>query len=115
MIIFFNKIFSKRFKMSDLSMNAHHAHQHKKLLGNDLLGSGVFGFAIVVLIVFMILSFFKPEWVLRNDGKYHSDTYSHGDDCRDGEVDCMKALLYSVLITVGIAVVLGLLAYAFSC
>ena len=104
--------------MSDLSMHAH-SHQNKKLLGNDLLGSGVFGFAIVVLIVFMVLSFFKPHWVWRNDGKYHGDSsgsYSHSDDsCKDKEVDCMKALLYSVLITVGIAVVLGVLAYAFSC
>lgn len=102
--------------MSDLSMHAHHAHQNKKLLGNDLVGSGLFGFAIVVLIVFMVLSFFKPDWVLRHNCDNKSD--SHSSDSyhyKNKEVDCMKALLYSVLITVGIAVVLGVLAYAFSC
>jgi len=101
--------------MSDLSMHAHHAHQNKKLLGNDLLGSGLFGFAIVVLIVFMVLSFFKPDWVLRYNCDNNSDSHSDHYNNKNKEVDCMKALLYSVLITLGIAIVLGVLAYAFSC
>lgn len=90
--------------MSDLSMHAHNAHRNGNYLGKNYAGSGLFGLAIVALIVFMVLFFFKPDWVLRKRDCEFTD-----------EVDCMKALLYAVLITLAIAFVLGLLAYATAC
>lgn len=92
--------------MSDLSMHAHQAmhgkkHQH---LGHGLAGASLFWFAILVLIVFMLLVFFKPDYVLRKR------------DCEvTDEVDCMKALLTAVVIAVVVCVVLALLAYMFYC
>lgn len=90
--------------MSDLSMHSHHAHGKKNALGKEWAGAGLFGIAILTLIFIMLQFFFKPDWVLRQKDCEYTD-----------EVDCMKAILYSVVFAVITAVVLGLLAYAFSC
>ncbi len=92
--------------MSDLSMLAHdamHGHKHHHL-GYDWTGASLFWFVVLVLIVFMLLVFFKPEYVLRKRNCEYTD-----------EVDCMKALLTAVVIALVVCFVLWLVAYAFWC
>lgn len=76
----------------------------KKSHEYSMAGSGLFGFVIVTLIVFMCLVFFKPDYVMRK---------------RDGEptdeVDCMTAMLYAAGITILIAIVIALIVYLFNC
>jgi len=85
-------------------MHSHHSHGNSHSLGKKWAGSGLFCLTILTLIFIMVHFFFKPDWVL------------HQKDCEyTDEVDCMKAILYSVVFAVVVAVVLGLLAYAFSC
>ena len=92
--------------MSDLSMHAHNAAHGMKnnYLGHAWMGSGLFWSVILVLIIFMLLVFFKPDYVLRKK------------DCEvTDEVDCMKALLTAVVIAVIICFIMGLLYYATLC
>ncbi len=92
--------------MSDLSMHAHeaiHGNKHQ-YLGHGYAGASLFWFVILVLIIFMLLVFFKPDYVLRKR------------DCEvTDEVDCMKALLSAVVIAVIICFIIALIAYLFYC
>lgn len=92
--------------MSDLSMHAHDALHGKKhhYLDNDLTGSSLFWTVILVLIIFMLLVFFKPDFVLRTRDCEYTD-----------EVDCMKALLSAIVIAIVICFIIWLIAYAFYC
>lgn len=92
--------------MSDLSMLAHDAMNGNKRhhLSNDLAGASLFWFVVLVLIVFMLLVFFKPDYVLRERDCEYTD-----------EVDCMKALLTAVVIAIVICFIIWLIAYAFYC
>lgn len=92
--------------MSDLSMLAHdamngHKHDH---LGHGYHGAYLFWFVILILIVFMLFVFFKPDWVMRKK------------DCEvTDEVDCMKALLGAIVVAIVICFIIWLIAYAFYC
>lgn len=92
--------------MSDLSMHAHdsmHGMKHK-YLDHTLAGASLFWFVILVLIVFMLLVFFKPEYVMRKR------------DCEvTDEVDCMKALLSAIVISLVVCFIIWLIAYLFYC
>jgi hypothetical protein len=92
--------------MSDVSTQAHNATQGKKYghLAHDLAGASTFWFVVLVLIVFMILVLFKPDYVMRKR------------DCeRTDEVDCMTALLSAVAIAVLVCFLMWLVAYMFYC
>lgn len=91
--------------MSDLSMHAHSHHDgHHNYLSHTWAGAHMFWFVVLVLIVFMALVFFKPDFVMRKK------------DCKvTDDVDCMKALLSAVVIAVVVCFVLWLLAYLFMC
>ena len=91
--------------MSDLSMHSHASSELKQnYLAHAWLGSGLFWSVILVLIIFMLLVFFKPDYVLRKK------------DCEvTDEVDCMKALLVAIVIALVINFVLALLYYAMLC
>ena len=83
--------------------NASHG-MNNGYLSNPWAGSSMFGFVILVLIIFMALVFFKPDYVMRKR------------DCEvTDEVDCMKALLSAVVIAVVIGFIIGLIAYMFNC
>jgi len=88
--------------MSDLSMRAHHDLHGKKhhYLDHNMAGASLFWFAILVVIIFMVLVFFKPEYVLRKRDCEYTD-----------EVDCMKALLTAVAIAVAICFLLWMVYY----
>ncbi len=92
--------------MSDLSMSAHdmlhHGDKHSYL--HWYAGASAFWMAVLVLIVFMALVFFKPDYVLRKRGCEVTD-----------EVDWMKALLTAIVIALVILFVLWLIVYAFAC
>lgn len=92
--------------MSDLSMHTYDSMHGKKnkYLNNTLAGASLFWFVILVLIVFMLLVFFKPDYVLRKR------------DCEvTDEVDCMKALLSAIVISLIICFIIWLIAYLFYC
>lgn len=87
-------------------MHAHNAAHGMKqnYLSHAWLGSGLFWSVILVLIIFMLLVFFKPDYVLRKKDCEYTD-----------EVDCMKALLTAVVIAIVIDLVLAVLYYAALC
>lgn len=92
--------------MSDLSMHAYNASRetNDSYLGNHWAGAAVFWFVVLVLIVFMALVFFKPDYVMRKK------------DCEvTDEVDCMKALLTAIVIALVICFLIWLIAYVFMC
>lgn len=89
--------------MSDLSMHGYNSEFGAKR-HHDWSGTSLFWTVIVVLIIFMFLVFFKPEFVLRKK------------DCEvTDEVDCFKALLTAIVIAIIITLILALLYYAFAC
>ena len=92
--------------MSDLSTHSHDAMHGKKhnYLGYGWAGASLFWFVVLVVIVFMLLVFFKPDFVLRERDCDYTD-----------EVDCMKALLSAVVIAIVICFIIWLIAYAFYC
>ena len=92
--------------MSDLSMHAHNAMHGTKhnYLDHNMAGASLFWFVVLVLIIFMLLVFFKPDYVLRKR------------DCEvTDEVDCMKALLSAIVLALVVCFVLWLIAYLFYC
>lgn len=89
--------------MSALSHDNMHKKEHS-YLGSGLAGASLFWFVVLVLIVFMLLMFFKPDFVKRKQ------------DCDvTDEVDCMTALLYALVIAIVICFILFLIAYASMC
>ena len=92
--------------MSDLSMHAYdamHGNKHN-YLDRSWAGASLFWFVILILIIFMLLVFFKPDYVLRKR------------DCEvTDEVDCMKALLSAFVIAIVICFIIWIIAYAFYC
>lgn len=83
-----------------------HNHTHGKKGYGDYVtgGAGLFWFVAMVLIIYLLLVFFKPDWVQRSD------------DCeKNGEVDQAVAIGYAVGLAILICFVLALLAYAFYC
>ena len=92
--------------MSDLSLNAHDAlHQaNHNYLDHTWAGASLFWFVVLILIVFMLLVFFKPDFVRRKQDCEYTD-----------EVDCMKALLSAFVIAIIVCFIIWLLAYAFWC
>ena len=92
--------------MSDMSMNARNAtHGMKdKYLDYGWAGAGLFWFVILILIVFFLFVFFKPDFVMRKR------------DCEvTDEVDCMSALLSAIVIAVIICFIIWVIAYGFWC
>ena len=67
-------------------------------------GHGLFLLVIVFLAVYLLLTFYNPEWVQRTtDGE------------RNGTNDSMVTMLWSLVISLVILFILGLLWYGFSC
>jgi len=65
-------------------------------------GVALFWFVILTLIIFLLLVWFKPDFVLRER------------DCeRTDEVDYFVALIAAIVIAIIICVIIYLLAYAF--
>lgn len=91
--------------MSDLSMMAENA-LHKAHKQNDYMNQGgsLFWFVVVVIIVFLFLALFKPDYVLRE---------RHGE--RTDEVDWFVVLLSSIVIAIIVCIIIWILAYAFAC
>jgi Na+/proline symporter len=89
-----------------MSMNAYGAanEMKHKYLEYGVNGAGLFWFVILTLIVFMLLVFFKPDFVLREKDCEYTD-----------EVDCMKALLSAVVIAVVVCFIIAVIAYGFYC
>lgn len=75
-------------------------HDHKDHMHYG--GLTLFGFVVVALIVFLLLVWFKPDFVLRE---------RHGKKTCD--VDYFVALIGAIVITIIVLVILWLLAYAF--
>ena len=92
--------------MSDLSMHAHDAMHGNKdnYLRHGWAGASLFWFVILTLIIFMLLVFFKPDFVKRKRDCDFTD-----------EVDCMKAFLSALVIAIVICFIIWLIAYAFWC
>lgn len=90
--------------MSNLASMAHESYEHAKHTYADMSRRGValFSLVIVTLIVFLLLVWFKPEFVLRE---------RHGRKC--DEVDYFVALLGALIISLIILIILWLLAAAF--
>jgi heme/copper-type cytochrome/quinol oxidase subunit 2 len=65
---------------------------------------GLFLLVIVFLIVYLILTFYNPEFVQR---KVHGKA--------TGEQDQMVVMIWALVISVVILFLLALLAYAFTC
>ena len=84
--------------MSNMDSEYNHGGQGK-------YGSGAFffWFVIVFIIIYLLLAFFKPDFVQRGD-----------EDEKTGEVDQAVALLWALGITFLICIILGLLYYAFA-
>ena len=92
--------------MSDLQMHAYNASHEMKhgYLNHQYAGVSLFWFIILILLIFMGLVFFKPDYVMRKR------------DCEvTDEVDCMKALLSAVVIAIVVCFIIWLIAYAFTC
>ena len=92
--------------MSDMSMNAHNAvnGMENKYLDYGHAGAGLFWFVVLILIVFFLFVFFKPDFVMRKR------------DCEvTDDVDCMKALLSAIVIAIVICFILYVIAYAVTC
>ena len=91
--------------MSDMSLHGYASHGSKnEYLGHTWAGASLFWFVVLILIVFMALVFFKPDYVMRKK------------DCEvTDEVDCMKALLTAVVVAIVICFLIWLIAYAFMC
>lgn len=92
--------------MSDLSLHSHNAahEMHHGYLSHHWAGASLFWFVVLIIIIFMALVFFKPDYVMRKR------------DCEvTDEVDCMKALLSAIVIAIIICFIIWLIAYAFWC
>ena len=92
--------------MSDMSTHSYDAvHNTKnKYLDHTWAGASLFWFVVLIIIIFMLLVFFKPDYVMRKR------------DCEvTDEVDCMKALLSAIVISIIICFIIWLIAYAFWC
>jgi competence protein ComGC len=73
---------------------------------HDKYGNGVafFWFVIVFLIIYLLLAFFKPEFVQRSD------------DCeKTGELDPALALLWALGLTFLFCFIVAVIYYAFYC
>ena len=90
--------------MSDLhTYDASHGMKHG-YLGHTWAGASLFWFVVLVVIIFMGLVFFKPDYIMRKR------------DCEvTDEVDCMKALLSAIVIALVICFLIWVIAYAFYC
>lgn len=71
---------------------------------HQMSGYGLFLLVIVFLSVYLILTFYNPEFVQRK---------KHGH--ATGEGDQAVVMLWALGITIAILVVLALLVYAFTC
>ena len=91
--------------MSDLSMHLHDSYGNRHgYLHHTWAGASLFFFVVLILIIFMGLVFFKPDFVMRKR------------DCEvTCEVDCMKALLSAIVIALVICFLIWLIVYAFAC
>lgn len=90
--------------MDSMHLNEHHHNARNGYLGHAWAGASMFWFVVLVIIVFMALVFFKPDYVMRKKGCEVTD-----------EVDCMKALLTAVVIAIVICFLIWLVAYMFYC
>lgn len=88
--------------MSDLSMHNQSAYgMRHNYLHHSWAGAHLFWFVVLVLITFMALFFFKPDFVMRKK------------DCEvTCEVDCMKVLLSAVVIAVVVSFFVWLVTHA---
>ena len=92
--------------MSDMSTHFRDAAYGSRhgYLHDTWHGAYLFWFVVLVLLIFMGLMFFKPEFVRRKC------------DCEvTDQVDCMKALLTAVVIALVVCFIIWLIAYAFMC
>lgn len=89
-----------------MSMHSHDlAHEmNHGYLSHRWAGASLFWFVVLIVIIFMLLVFFKPDYVMRKK------------DCEvTDEVDCMKALLTAIVVAIVICFIIWLIAYAFWC
>ena len=68
-------------------------------------GHALFWCVVIFLVVYLLLTFFNPEFVQRKDHKGNAN----------GQNDQAVTMLYSLLILAFIILILWVLWYAFSC
>ncbi len=87
---------------------------HKKTCDGEGYGNvwgwGFLGFIFLVVIIWVILFFVKPDFILRKD-EFNSDC--HNSDSRDCDVDGGRALLWAIVIAIIILILIAIFAAAF--
>ena len=78
-------------------MTGQHMHRYE--------GHALFLLVVVFLVIYLLLTFFNPEFVQRDNDNQHSDE----------ENDQAKTFLWSLVILALIVLALWILWYAFSC